>query len=210
MILTGGLKAVFLDMDDTLCDTEGLTPRRLAAVRELLEGEVRSEMLDHVIDQAAAWDPLADEETGRVGRIQKMTDALKLGDDQVTRMRARYNEVLFEHLTLQEGVAETLKWLRERVKLGLITNGPSEFQRNKIANPSYTSGMQGTRYRKRIHVLSGRDTRHWHSPFNTYLRESRQARITDRCKRLALSAGFTESAIFDAFEMLVAGGHAGK
>ena len=57
-------------------------------------------------------------------------------------------------------------------------------------------------------MLSGRDTRHWHSPFNAYLRESRQARIIERCKRLALSAGFTEYAIFDAFEMLVARGHA--
>ena len=70
--------------------------------------------------------------------------------------------------------------------------------------------MRGTRQRKRIHVLSGRDTRHWHSPFNTYPRESRQARIIDRCKRLTHSAGFTEYAIFDAFELLVARGHAGE
>ena len=70
----------------------------------------------------------------------------------------------------------------------------------------YTEGMRGTRKRKRIHVLSGRETRHWHSPFNRYLRECRQARIIERCKRLALNAGFTEFAIFDAFEMLVARG----
>ena len=70
--------------------------------------------------------------------------------------------------------------------------------------------MRGSRQRKRIHVLSGRDTRYWHSPFNTYLRESRQTRIIERCKRLALSAGFTEYAIFNAFELLVARGHAGE
>ena len=133
MIAPGGLKAVFLDMDDTLSDTESLATTRLAGVRDLLEGEVRAGRLDEVIDQAAAWDPLADEETGRIGRLQKMTDALALSEEQTARMRARYNEVLVELLTLQEGVAETLMWLRSRVKLGLITNGPSEFQRRKIA-----------------------------------------------------------------------------
>ena len=66
--------------------------------------------------------------------------------------------------------------------------------------------MRGTRRKKRIHVLSGRDTRHWHSPFNSYLRERRQARIIERCKHLALSAGFTEYAIFYDFQMLVARG----
>ena len=59
-------------------------------------------------------------------------------------------------------------------------------------------------------MLSGRDTRHWRSPFNTYLRECRQARIIERCKRLAFSGGFTEFAIFDAFEILVARGYAGE
>ncbi len=66
--------------------------------------------------------------------------------------------------------------------------------------------MQIARRKKRIQVLNSTQTRHWHSPFNAYLRESRQARIIDRCKRLALTAGFTEYAIFDAFEMLVARG----
>ena len=133
MIARGGLRAVFLDMDDTLCDTEALTPRRLEAVQELLDGEIDSALLDRVISEAAGWDPLGDTEHGRVNRLQRMKDALKLDDDQLVRLRTRYNEVLYDNLKLIDGVSETLAWLRKRVKLGLITNGPSELQRTKIA-----------------------------------------------------------------------------
>ena len=70
--------------------------------------------------------------------------------------------------------------------------------------------MQHAGRKKRIQVLNSTQTRHWHSPFNSYLRECRQARIIERCRRLALSAGFTEYAIFDAFEILVARGYAGE
>ena len=132
MIAAGNLTTVFLDLDDTLCDTEGLTPMRLAAVRELLDGEVAADLLDSVLGEAASWDPLADEESGRVNRVQRMKEALGLSDDQLRPVRARYNEVLFENLTLVDGARETLAWLRERVKVGLITNGPSELQRTKI------------------------------------------------------------------------------
>ena len=132
MIAAGGLTAVFLDLDDTLCDTEGLTLMRVAAVRELLNGEVASDQLDSVLDAAVAWDPLSDEKLGRVNRLERMKGALGLSDEQMSSLRARYNEVLFKNLTLVDGARETLAWLRERVKVGLITNGPSELQRTKI------------------------------------------------------------------------------
>ncbi len=124
---------MFLDMDDTLCDTEGLTPRRLEAVQELLHGEIDSALLARVISEAGGWDPLGDNERGRVNRLQRMKDALKLNDDQLARLRTRYNEVLYDNLKLIDGVSEMLAWLRKRVKLGLITNGSSELQRTKIA-----------------------------------------------------------------------------
>ncbi len=132
MIAAGGLRAVFLDLDDTLCDTEGLTPIRLAAVGDLLDGRIASDRLDSVLREAVAWDPLADEASGKLNRLQRIQEALGLNDDQLSAVRTRYNDVLFENLTLVDGARETLAWLRERVKIGLITNGPSELQRTKI------------------------------------------------------------------------------
>ena len=66
--------------------------------------------------------------------------------------------------------------------------------------------MAMMKLKKRIHVLSSLQTRNWHSPFNSYLRECRQARIIEKCKHLAHHAGFAEFAIYDAFETLVARG----
>lgn len=66
--------------------------------------------------------------------------------------------------------------------------------------------MQNALRKKRIQVLNSLQTRHWHSPFNSYLRECRQARIIEKCKNLARRAGFAEFAIYDAFETLVARG----
>jgi putative hydrolase of the HAD superfamily len=126
------LRAVFLDLDDTLCDSEGLTPLRLEAVRAALDGETPSDQLNAVLQEALTWDPL-----GLPGqppnRIQRLGDRLGLSDEQRQRMRTVYNRTLMDNLCLHEGAEEALAWLRQRVALGLITNGPSEFQRGKIA-----------------------------------------------------------------------------
>ena len=126
------LRAVYLDLDDTLCDSEGLTPMRVAAVREALAGEVASDVLEAVIAAAVTWDPIG-VPGGPVNRIQRIGDGLGLNDEQRQRMRAVYNDVLMENLCLFDKVEEVLTWLHQRVSLGLITNGPSEFQRTKIA-----------------------------------------------------------------------------
>ena len=134
MIPAGGLRAVFLDMDDTICDTEGLTPLRLASVRAALAGVVDAELLRRVTREAVEWDPIGQESVGGPpNRLERMTRALDLFDDQAQRMRAVYNDALFAHLRLEDGVEDILAWLGERVVLGLITNGPGELQRRKIA-----------------------------------------------------------------------------
>lgn len=126
------LHAVFLDLDDTLCDTEGLTPSRMEAVREALAGQVAAEDLAAVVAEAVGWDPVGTP-GGQANRLQRIGDRLGLSEEQRQKMRAAYNRVLVENLSLFEGVTEVLAWLRERIALGLITNGPSEFQRGKIA-----------------------------------------------------------------------------
>ena len=60
--------------------------------------------------------------------------------------------------------------------------------------------------KKSIQVLSGKETRHWHSPFNRTLRELRQSRMLHRCTEHARGKGYSEFELYDAFENLIASG----
>tara|TARA_B100000029_G_scaffold368747_1_gene362489 strand:+ start:11964 stop:12668 length:705 start_codon:yes stop_codon:yes gene_type:complete len=124
-------KVIFLDLDDTLCETEGITPQRLEMAKQALSETINSTLLDSVMEQAISWDPVQST-TGTKGRLQRIKKELKLPDESFDQMRAIYNEALFNYLTLYDGVEDALSWLHDRFSLGLITNGPSEFQRKKI------------------------------------------------------------------------------
>ncbi len=126
------IRAVLLDLDDTLCDSEGLSPIRLQAVESALTGAVDATLLGEVIREALSWDSVG--VPGRfTNRLARMTERLGLDDETSNRMRTVYNSVLMDNLTLYDGVRDTLAWLRDRFTLGLITNGPTDLQRNKIA-----------------------------------------------------------------------------
>ena len=50
-------KVVFLDLDDTLCDTEGITPQRLEMAKKVLSETTESSLVDNVMEQAISWYP---------------------------------------------------------------------------------------------------------------------------------------------------------
>ena len=60
--------------------------------------------------------------------------------------------------------------------------------------------------KKSIQVLTGKETRHWHSPFSRTLRELRQAWMLHRCTERARRKGYSEFELYDAFENRVASG----
>ena len=125
------IRAVLLDLDDTLCDSEGLTPLRLQAVHEALAGSVEPTLLSEVMREALNWDSVG--VPGRfLNRMSRMAERLGLDDETTQFMRGVYNTVLMDNLRLYDGVEETLSWLGARFKLGLITNGPTDLQRGKI------------------------------------------------------------------------------
>lgn len=125
------IQAVLLDLDDTLCDSEGLTPLRLRAVHEALMDSVDPALLSGVMQEALNWDSVG--VPGRfLNRMSRMAERLDLDDEATQFMRSVYNKVLMDNLSLYRGVKETLSWLGARFKLGLITNGPTDLQRGKI------------------------------------------------------------------------------
>jgi len=125
------IRAVLLDLDDTLCDSEGLTPIRLQAVHEALADSVDPTLLSEVMREALNWDSVG--VPGRFrNRMSRMAERLDLDDEATQFMRSVYNKVLMDNLTLYDGVDETLSWLGARFKLGLVTNGPTDLQRGKI------------------------------------------------------------------------------
>ena len=124
-------KVIFLDLDDTLCETEGITRQRLEIAKQALSETINGTLLDSVMEQAISWDPVRSI-NGTIGRLQRIKQELKLPDESFNQMRSIYNKALFDYLDLYDGIEDTLSWLHTRFSLGLITNGPSEFQRKKI------------------------------------------------------------------------------
>ena len=126
------IRAVLMDMDDTLCDSEGLTPIRLKAVHEALADSAEPTLLARVMQEALSWDSVG--VPGRfLNRMSRIAEQLGLDEDATQFMRSVYNGVLMDNLRLYDGAEDTLNWLRARFKLGLITNGPTDLQRDKIA-----------------------------------------------------------------------------
>ncbi|MBI4329203.1 MAG: HAD-IA family hydrolase [Chloroflexi bacterium] len=121
------LRAILFDLDDTLADTESLTPVRLEAVREALVRDVAPDLLERGVAQARSWDPVA-----TPGRLERLREALALPEGLAARMREVYNRVLYERLRPFPGVEEMLLALRRKLFVGLVTNGPSELQRKKL------------------------------------------------------------------------------
>ena len=125
------IKTVFLDLDDTLCDTEGLTLLRLKALETPLLSLRDNKLVKKTLAEANTWDPVPSP-TGTLGRLQIIKKTLNLTDAQLESIREIYNQVLIENLSLFDSATETLSALKNKVKLGMITNGPSKFQRGKI------------------------------------------------------------------------------
>jgi len=127
----GGSRAVFFDLDDTLCDTVGTRPQRARRVLEMLGRR------DHGLDVetliSRVLEPVPGDRTARglravLGEIGVLeTDA----GDEAMRM---YSFVgCEEFLRSFEGVHETIARLSGRYQVGVITNWNDKGeQRNKL------------------------------------------------------------------------------
>lgn len=137
-------RAVFFDMDDTLLDTSG----GVEASWELACGEVAGEigcewkyLRDAIVKQMMHfWRDEAAVEHWRTKLVEAREHVIDLtleaeGFDKryTKRISDRYGHERAQRLALFEDALGTLETLREGgIRLGLITNGPAEMQRDKV------------------------------------------------------------------------------
>ena len=118
--------AILFDLDDTLYDLRSYWHGRL---HEALDGIV--ERFPHFdrdeLVRAAIADKVYVEKLPAFLRAQGVDDEALIAATQ-----AAFGQDWFERLVLFDDAAHTLQTLRQRFKLGLVTNGPSRTQRPKI------------------------------------------------------------------------------
>jgi putative hydrolase of the HAD superfamily len=142
-----GLKAIFFDLDNTLCNYsagwESAKAHGIQAAYEVLRERHReidfsewqqafrkaTEEVSHYWEQPAQKGVLVGlERTGRaLGHL-----GLARGEEWISTLTQTFYAAVLEHLELYPDADETLRLLRTRFTLGIITNGPADIQRAKI------------------------------------------------------------------------------
>jgi FMN hydrolase / 5-amino-6-(5-phospho-D-ribitylamino)uracil phosphatase len=123
------VRAVFFDLDDTLCDTIGTRQARARRAFECLCREQPGLDADHLVRRAL--EPLA-EPRSAVG-VRGVLEELGLLDKPAGAAALESIRHYYEPLCLFDGVAETLQELSQLYPLGVITNWDSEDeQRRKV------------------------------------------------------------------------------
>ena len=136
------VQAGLFDLDDTLIDFQYSRRHGLRAVRELLPGlaTVPLEELELVHDEQLhanylrTLDGSLSDDEARLERVRGICRRYGVQADGTTiaEAAAAYAREKQSNPRLVPGVLELLEALRGRVKIGVVTNGPSARQRNKL------------------------------------------------------------------------------
>ena len=121
------LKLVLFDLDDTLCDQATSFRRRVErAVQAALAGERHSDT-EAIIERVV---------TGALMRTEDLVEVLAefgLADSwRIERAIEAYISDRFIDLCLFDEALEVVRAVQQRVLTGLVTNGPSQIQREKL------------------------------------------------------------------------------
>ena len=136
------LKAIFFDLDDTLCDYEASVERSFEAAFAMAQPKY-----PHLVygDTRLTFEEVLERQQAAVGRSflpgnftkDRFIATLAAGginDEPLsTEMALLYRRARMEHLALFEDAVPTLQALHGGYILGLVTNGPSDIQRQEIA-----------------------------------------------------------------------------
>jgi len=124
------IELLCIDLDDTLLDTEAGAPARFAAAAAILR-TVRPDLLPTAIEAAVQQGLRTHPTEGRMANFLAELDVTS--EAEIAAVRAAYFDRMAERLELFDGVEEVLADLRRDFRVALITNGPSDQQREKLA-----------------------------------------------------------------------------
>ncbi len=144
--LFAGVKVVYFDLDDTLCAywAAAKSGLRFAFEDHPEHGKTADEMIQHWGEAFREFSPTIKEthwyakylESGETTRIELMRRVLERADvfdeDLAERLSHTYYVERHAALELFPEVPEVLEKLHTKYKLGLITNGPADIQRQEI------------------------------------------------------------------------------
>ena len=123
------IKAVLFDFDDTLGDREIYAYQ---CYRDILKEhtDIKDEVeFESILQHVMIWDQNGDVPKSYVVDMLQNTYGIVL-DREV--FEAYWASKLWMYAVSFDGVKQTLDYLQQRYKLGIITNGPSQGQRQKL------------------------------------------------------------------------------
>jgi HAD superfamily hydrolase (TIGR01549 family) len=125
------IRAIFFDIDDTLCDRTSVKTKALRRAWNVLV-ENRGEECD--FDRFySAYEVRTGSYLPRLKTFEMVLDDINLKDEGLAGgLEAAYSETIRADLRLFDGVRDVLSTLKRSFKLGVISNAPSDSQREKI------------------------------------------------------------------------------
>lgn len=145
------LKALFFDMDETLCDTQGANEQAQKKMGEAaqqhfnhIDGQrFASEYVTGIYrewteEQRSRYMPIIESESEGAFRIQLIRDLLaaqnidQVTDDDAKALQDKFDADRIEAFTFYPGIAEFLVQARKLFTLVVITNGPEFSQIPKV------------------------------------------------------------------------------
>ncbi len=123
------IRAVFFDLDDTLCDAIGSRPQRARKALEAFCHRHPEYDLEQLLPKVLEPHPTIDRDIRGLRSV-----FAELGVEESEGARAAYAcyATYFDPLHLFDGVPETLERLSQRYGLGVISNGDEAVQRGKL------------------------------------------------------------------------------